>query len=273
MVALIRWRQLHWAEYAAELLGTALLVFVGLSAVVFNFSAGLPMEQWIPDRSSRLLLTGLMFAGTGSLIAISPLGKLSGAHINPALSLAFWVRGKMHRIDFVGYVFGQFLGAILGATVLIGVWKEYATNVKNGMTLPSNSYSLGVVFLAEVSMTFLLVFAIFIFLSQHRLLRWTPLMTWLLVATMVWLESPISGTSLNPARSFGPAFVSGNWQDQWIYGIAPSLGSLLAVGAFHFLKVIGTHKQDILTCKLFHVPHYRSIFKNVSAPCRRESHS
>ncbi|MEH2255293.1 hypothetical protein [Nostoc sp.] len=67
MVALIRWRQLHWAEYAAELLGTALLVFVGLSAIVFNFSLSLPMEQWILDRSSRLLLTGLMFVGTGSM--------------------------------------------------------------------------------------------------------------------------------------------------------------------------------------------------------------
>ena len=69
MVALICWKQLHWAEYTAEFIGTALLVFAGLSAVIFTFGAGLPMDQWLLDRSFRLLLTGLIFAGTGSLIA------------------------------------------------------------------------------------------------------------------------------------------------------------------------------------------------------------
>jgi len=68
------WRQLHWTEYGAELLGTA-FIFVGLSAVVFNFGQGLPMEQLIPNKSIRLLITGLMFAGSGSLVAISPLGN------------------------------------------------------------------------------------------------------------------------------------------------------------------------------------------------------
>ena len=80
---------------------------------------------------------------------------------------------------------------------------------------------------------------------------------------MVWQEAPISGTSLNPARSFGPALVSWFWQDQWLYWIAPPLGALLAVGAFRLFSI---GKRDVLTGKLFHVPHYRSVFKNVSAP-------
>lgn len=265
MAYLRRQGRLHWIEYGAELLGTAILVFVGLSAVVFDFAEGLPMEHLIPNQSIRLLITGLVFAGSGSLVAISPLGKRSGAHINPAVSLAFWLQGKMHHYDIGGYIIGQFIGAIIGAAFLVLVWGKYATSVRNGMTLPGQNYSIMDAFLAEVLMTFLLVLSIFIFVSSYRLMRWTPLMTWLLVATMVWLEAPVSGASMNPARSIGPALVSCLWQNQWLYCIAPLLGAMLAVGGFR-LVTIG--ERDILTCKLFHVPRYRSIFKNVKAPHR-----
>lgn len=259
----IAWSQFHWREYTAELIGTAFNIFVGLSAVVFDFGKGLPMEHLIPDTGIRLLITGLIFAGSGSLVAISPLGKLSGAHINPSLSLAFWAQGKMHFQDLAGYIMGQLLGAILGVWLMAKMWGSYATSVYNGMTLPGVGYSLWFVFFAEVFITFLLVLSIFIFVSNHRLMRWTPLMVWLLVATLVWQEAPISGTSLNPARSLGPALVTGFWKDQWLYCIAPPLGALFAVAVFRLLP---TGRADILTCKLFHVPDYRSIFKNVKAP-------
>ncbi len=258
------WKQLHWFEYGAELLGTAFLLFGGVSAIAFDFGTGSPLAHVLPDTSVRLLITGLLFAGSGSLVAISPLGKLSGAHINPAVSLAFWLQGKMHHFDLGGYILGQFLGATLGTLLVVLVWRERAISVGDGRTLPGVGYPLWLVFLAEVSLTFLLVLSIFLFVSNHRLMRWTPLMVWILVAVMVWLEAPISGTSLNPARSFGPALISWFWQDQWLYWIAPPLGALLAVGAFRLLPI---GKLDVLTGKLFHVPHYRSIFKNVSAPC------
>jgi aquaporin Z len=257
------WQQLHWAEYIAEVIGTALVVFVGLSTAVFNFGEGLPMEQLIPDRGIRLLLTGVVFAGSGSLVAISPLGKLSGAHINPAVSLAFWIQGKMSQLDFIGYIVGQFLGGTIGAFLLEAVWGKYAASVNNGMTLPGTDYSLLFVFSAEIYMTFLLVLSISVFLSSHRLMQWTPLMTWLLMTIMVWLGSPISGTSVNPARSFGPALVTWFWQDQWIYCLAPILGSLMAVGVF---RQLSRGRRSILTGKLFHVPNYRCIFKNIKVP-------
>ncbi len=88
-------------------------------------------------------------------------------------------------------------------------------------------------------------------------------MVWILVAVMVWVEAPISGTSLNPARSFGPALVSWSWKYHWLYWVAPPLSALLAVGAFRLLMV---GERDVLTGKLFHVSHYRSVFMNVSAP-------
>ncbi len=257
---------LHWPEYTAELLGTALLVFAGLSAVTLDFGAGSPIAPLIPSHSLRLLLTGLLFAGSGSLVAISPLGKLSGAHINPAVSLAFWLHGKLPTLDLVGYVRGLRAWGAWGAALLAVAGGARAASVRDGMTLPSPAYPLWLPFVAEVGLTGLLVLGIFLFVSDPRLMRWTPLMTWLLVATMVWQEAPISGTSLNPARSLGPALVAAYWAHQWLYVVAPPLGAALAVGAFRLIGMAQADGRDVLTGKLFHTAHYRSLFTHVRAP-------
>src|SRR5260370_1009749 len=130
------WKQLHWFEYGAELAGTAFLLFAGLSAVVFDFGAGSPLAAVLSDTSARLLITGLLFAGSGSLVAISPLGRLSGGHINPAVTLAFWVRGKMHHLDLGGYILGQFLGAAIGTLLLALVLGKRAAIARDGLTVP-----------------------------------------------------------------------------------------------------------------------------------------
>ena len=95
--------------------------------------------------------------------------------------------------DLGGYISGQLLGAIIGSLLVVLVWGRRAASVGYGTTVPGAGHPLWMVFLAEVSLTFLLVFSIFVFVSSHRLMRWTPLMVWLLVAVMVWLEAPISG--------------------------------------------------------------------------------
>jgi aquaporin Z len=216
------------------------------------------MARWLPDHSLRLLVTGLCFAGAGSLVALSPLGRLSGGHINPSVSLAFWLHGKMHLRDFLGYVVAQMLGAVAGEFALVAVWRKAAANVQNGMTDPGQGWTLPAVFGWEAALTGLLVFLIFIFVSSRRLMRWTPLMTWLVVAVMVWLEAPISGTSLNPARSFGPALCSDMWRDQWIYAVAPPFGAILGLGAFN---IFTSKYREALTGKLCHAPNYRSVFR------------
>jgi aquaporin Z len=254
--------KLNWSEYAAEACGTGFNLLVGLSAGVLNFSPNFPIAHLIPSHSLRLLITGLIYAGSGSLFAISPLGKLSGAHINPAVSLAFFARGKMHLHDFVGYLAAQFAGAIVGAWLLVWIWCGHAADVNDGVTAPGPGFPIWFVFVAEFGMTLALVLAIFAFLSSERLMRWTPFMTWMLVATLVWIGAPVSGTSLNPARSFGPSLVSWFWSYQWLYWIAPPLGSL---GGVFLFRVLASERK-VLTAKLFHVPHYPCIFRKVHLP-------
>src|SRR5258707_5352834 len=173
------WQRVHWPEYGSELLGTAFLVFVALSAVTINLDPGSLLAIVLPNRSARRLMTGLILASSGPLVAISPLGKLSGAHLNPALSLAFWLQRKMHPHDLVGYLASQLLGAVLGAGLVVLIWRERATSIHNGITAPGAGYPLWCVFLIEMGLTCLLVLAIFLFLSSHHLMRWTPVMTWL----------------------------------------------------------------------------------------------
>jgi len=92
----------HWVEWGCELLGTGLLLLGGLSAVCWTMGAGSAVRRVLPEQSTRLLLTGLLFAGTGRLMAISPWGRRSGAHLNPVVTLAFWVQGKVHVHDVAG---------------------------------------------------------------------------------------------------------------------------------------------------------------------------
>ena len=249
----------HWPEYGAELAGTAWNIFVGLSAVVFNNAPALPGSRLLPDASLRLWVTGLIFAGSGSLFAISPWGRLSGAHINPSVTLGFWVAGKMRRHDLLGYLTAQFAGGTLGAFALAAVWGPHAAAVRDGITRPGTGYTVSQAFGAEWLMTFLYVAGIFCFVSHQTLVRWTPLMNWLVVSGLVWLGAGISGTSLNPARSFGPALVVGQWHAFWVYLFAPPLGSVMAVWCCRSLL----YRRSVITAKLSHSPSYRSIFRHL----------
>src|SRR5258708_12199615 len=155
--------KLNWSEYAAEACGTAFNVFVGLSAGVINFSPDLHSAHIMPSSSLRFLLTGLIFAGSGSLFAISPLGKLSGAHINPSVSLAFFARGKMHGHDLAGYLIAQFIGGFFGAWLLVGICGASASNIHYCVTPPRQGYPFWFGFLSAFATPFALVFATFLF--------------------------------------------------------------------------------------------------------------
>ena len=240
---------LHPGEWAAELVGTAILVFGGLSAVVADFAAGSPVAHILPATSPRLLLTGALFAGTGALVTISPIGRRSGAHLNPAVTLGFWLTGHVHLDDLAGYVAGQVVGAIIGAIALIAVWGRAAASVHDGVTQPATGLSEPQAALIEALMTAALVLTILVFVSSTRTMRWTPLAVWAVVTVLVWQGAPYTGTSLNPARSLGPAIVAEDWHAVWVYVAGPLAGAILAVA----LKRLVLPDVVPLTAKLFHL--------------------
>ena len=252
----------HPIEWGAEFVGTALLLLGGLSAVVLDFGHGSPVAAILPDRSARLLLTGILFGGTGSLVAISPLGRLSGAHLNPAVTLAFWIAGHVHSRDLAGYWIAQVLGGLLGALMVALVWTSRASSVRDGITLPAPGLNRFGAAGIEALMTALLILTIFAFTARHRTMRWTPVAVWVLIAILVWVGAPFTGASLNPARSLGPAVVERRFDSIWVYFAGPLLGAAAAA----CLSRAAGGRLAPLTAKLFHDWDYPSVFKKHPPP-------
>ncbi|HVA59164.1 MAG TPA: aquaporin [Mycobacteriales bacterium] len=254
----------HGREWLAEAAGTALLLLGGLSAVSLDFGAGSPVPRGIPSPSLRLLLTGLLFAGSGSLVAISPIGRLSGAHLNPAVTLSFWLQGKVSAADLGGYLAGQLTGAIGGVALDRWLWGGTFTRapVNWGRTVPRHGLQLAAAAGIELGMTAALILTIYAFLSRARTARWTPVATWVLIACFVWQLAPYTGSSLNPVRSLAPDLLSARYPDWWIYLVAPLAGAGVATGLWALVR-----SRHTLTTKMFHDPRFRSVMAT-SLPAR-----
>ncbi|MGW3151153.1 aquaporin [Streptomyces sp. NPDC001177] len=242
-----------WREMAAEFTGTALLLLLGLSAVVADFAARSPVVAAVPSADLRRLLTGVLFAGSATLIVYSPLGRISGGHINPAVTLAFYRLGKMTGRSAAGYAAAQVAGAVLGTVLVLLLWGRWATDVQLGATVPGTG-GVWACLAAEAAATFLLVALILNLVDRPRLMPYTAAAAGLLVATLVFVEAPVSGTSLNPARSLGPALVGGIWTGLWVYLIAPLAGALAAA-------VLYRRRRRTVACgKLIHDDAYACPF-------------
>lgn len=218
--------------------------------------AGSPAARILPNEGARRLVTGFLFGATGALIALSPVGKVSGAHINPVVTLAFWLMGKLNARTVFGYVLAQLAGAGAGALPLLA-WGSMGRSISFGATLPGDGYAAATVLLGEAVTTFALIAGLCVFLGFRRLRPFTPALFPFLYAFMVWAEAPISGTSTNPARSLGPAIVSGQWPGFWIFVAGPLLGGLAAVIVCSLLA------KKISVAKLYHFDSdpYRVFFR------------
>lgn len=243
----------HWLPWLCELLGTGLMLCGGLSAVFLDFGPSSPVAAHIPSTSARLLINGLLFAGSGSLVAISPIGRVSGAHLNPAVTLAFWTQGKVHPHDVIGYVGAQIAGAFGACALLRLVWGGTARALQLGTTQPGRGLDGLEAAGVEALMTAALVLMLFLMTSSGRTARWTPLGNWILVALLVWQGAPYTGTSLNPARSLAPAVLAPELAHLWVYLVGPVTGAFLAAGLFALVR-----SRQTLTAKLFHDVRYPS---------------
>jgi aquaporin Z len=254
---------LHFGEWAAELVGTAVLVFGALSSVAIVFHPGSAFEDWIPSLSVRLLLLGLVFGVIIVAIATSPIGRLSGAHLNPVVTLAFWITGHVHPHDLFGYWTAQLAGGVLGTLALRVVWADTAAGVDYGAITPEVGAAAAVAI--EALMVGVLIGAMFLFLSARAWVRWTPVAAGVVVTVDTWLGSELTNTGLNPARTLGPSIVSGQWQEWWVYFLGPAGGAALV--AVLWLMV----PRVILTAKLFHDPSYRSVLRTHLPAARQPS--
>ncbi len=207
---------------AAEALGTGLLVLVGTGCVMTNVIA-----------QGALGLTGIALTW-GFLVTalIAMFGGISGSHINPAVTVALAVTGKMPLTEAVGYVIAQCAGATMASLVLLAT----LGNVSNlGATLPT--VSLGAALAIEFWLSFVLMATVVGSTSDER---WggggAAIAIGMAVALDVFMGGPLTGASMNPARSLGPAIIGGRWESHWIYWTAPIAGMCSAALVLRWLR-------------------------------------
>src|SRR2546426_2641516 len=248
----------HWPEYLIE--GAGLGLFM-VSACTFGTLLGHPDSPAVRLVQSPILLRvlmGLAMGSTSLALVYSRFGKRSGAHMNPSTTFTFWRLGKVQPIDALFYIAAQFAGAILGVyaiSIVLGTWLAHPA-VDYVVTLPGR-YGDWWAFLAEVAMTFILMSVILRVSNTPKLNRYTGWFAAFLVMTYISIEAPISGMSMNPARTLGSAFSAADWTAIWIYFAAPSLGMLMA--AEFYLRSRGA--SQILCAKLHHDNQERCIFR------------
>ena len=211
-------------QYTAEVIGTFILVFTGTGAVVFNDISS--------DQVTNLGI-GLVF-GLVVMAMIYTLGDVSGAHINPAVTLGFWASGQFKAKQVAPYILSQCSGALLASLLLRALFGNHANM---GATMPREGLVYQCLIL-EIVLTFILMFVI---LNVATGAKEKGITAGIAIGGVIALEAifagPISGASMNPARSLGPAVASMNFKGFWIYLLAPPIGALLAVPAWRWIRL------------------------------------
>jgi aquaporin Z len=237
---------------------SVVVIMAGLFAVLLEYPDS-PVHQVIPDAFLRRTLFGMLVGLAVALFIYSPWGQQSGAHMNPALTLTFWALGKVATWDAVFYIVAQFLGGLVGIlAVLAALGDRFARPpISYIATVPGVAGTL-IALVAEAALAFVLMLAVLYSANTQKLSRFTGLIVGLLFFVYIALESPISGASLNPARTFASVLPSGIWTAFWIYLTGPIMGMGLA--AAFYVTING---RSAVTCaKLNHHTTRRCIFRH-----------
>ncbi len=219
----------HWPEYLLEAFGLGLFMVSACGFGILLFHPASPVPALIPSPFERRALMGTAMGLTAIVNIYSPWGRRSGAHLNPAVTLTFLRLGKVDPRDTVGYIAGQFAGGVLGTLLAAAVFHRYIADpsVNYVATVPGPG-GWGPAFLGELVISFGLMLTVLTVASHPRLTRLTGCFAATLVALYITFEAPISGMSMNPARTVGSAIPAMVWDAWWIYFTAPPLGMLLA---------------------------------------------
>jgi aquaporin NIP len=221
-----------WRRAGAEALAAFALVFAGCGAIVAN-------EHY--HQALGAVGISLVF-GLIIMVMVYATGHLSGAHINPAVTLAFTLTRHFSPRDAIAYVAAQLAGATLAALVLLGVWTDKPAQL--GATVPT--VGPGSALLYEALLTAVLMFVIMAVATDTRAVGAGAAIA---IGGVIGLDAlfggPVTGASMNPARSFGPALIAGQWTDFWVYLAGPIIGA--AVGASAYQLVRGEHPGHMQT--------------------------
>jgi len=249
---------MHWPEYLIEGACLGLFMVSACSFTVLLEHPALAIRQWLPSAFVRRLLVGIAMGVTAVALIYSPWGKQSGAHFNPSVTLTFFRLGKIEPWDACFYVVAQFIGGTLGVLFSGLIWGHAIAeqNVRYAATLPG-AHGTGVAFFAEMLISFVMMTMILNVSNSAQIARLTGVIAGALVATYVTLESPLSGMSMSPARSFASAAPAGLWNSLWIYFTAPPLGMMLAAQVYLWLR----GKDAVFCAKLHHDNDKRCIFR------------
>jgi len=217
-------------DSAFEFVLTAVLLF-GVVSIVRWVIGPSPISRAIPQIHVELVIVGAMVGLLLAGLILSPPGRASGGHTNPAISLAMWRFGVFPGAGVVPYAVAQLLGSIVGVVAAREVWGPVvsAPPVQYAVLQPGSGWSTWGLFGAEASGMAVIIFLVGICLADQRLATLVPWIVGALVGTGIAALGTATGGSLNPARQFGPAVVSGVTRYLWVYLLAPMVGAELAV--------------------------------------------
>jgi len=248
----------HWPEYVMEGAELGLFMISACVVVVLLEHPTSAITQALPHPFLRRVLIGIAMGLTAIGLIYSPLGKRSGAHFNPSVTLTFLRLGKVRPWDALFYVVAQFTGGLLGVLLAGVILSDLVAHpsVNYAVTTPGAG-GPWIAFIAEVTIAFIQMSMVLRVSNTTYLARFTGLFAGVMVAMYISLEAPYSGMSMNPARTFASAFPAQVWTALWVYFTAPLVGMFLA--AELYLRRHGLHQ--VFCAKLHHYNKQRCIFR------------
>jgi aquaporin Z len=246
----------HWPEYLMEAFGLGIFMVSACAFALVLSHPDSPAVAWLPGATLRRFLMGLAMGGTVIAIVYSPWGKQSGAHLNPSITLTFFRLGKIARWDAFFYAVFQLVGGLVGVllmSLLVGhLLADPAVNYV--VTVPGMS-GIAAALVTELAISFVQMTTI-LWVSNSRWARWTGVIAAVLVATNITLIGPLSGMSMNPARTLSSAVPAHIWHGIWIYFTAPPVAMMVAADCYLWLR----GRSHVFCAKLHHQNHKRCIF-------------
>jgi aquaporin Z len=247
----------HWPEYAIDGLCLGLFMLSATTFATLLQHPSSPVSRWLTAPIVQRIPMGVAMGLTAAAIIYSPLGRRSGAHMNPALTLTFLRLGKVTPIDALGYIAGQFAGGAAGIVAAVWLLRGLPADPSvNFMATTPGPEGWAVAFLAEAVISFGMMLMVLTATNTSRLAPFTGLFAGALVATYITFEAPLSGMSMNPARSLGPSVLARQGASLWIYFVAPTVGMFAAAEVF----VRRRGPESVGCAKLHHPKHGRCIF-------------